>query len=418
MTTRLSFSRLFEIFLLLCCASLAVNAQVASVQTQAPRITFPAGKNLVEVPFELDRTWIVIPISVNHSRPLRFVLDTGASGALVNNPAVADNLHLTISGTTEVRGSGGGPNPTYSIAKNVNFNVGGVEFDGTLLVPEPTGSHGPSMPSPWDGVIGRPLLAGLVVELDWVKQVLKLYPSTYPYAGKGSVLPLTFDEGGRPYTTATVVIEGETSIPTKLVVDTGANATALWLDVGSHADIKLPHNTISAVLGRGASGEVRGYIGRVKSLKLGDYQVKDVLASFRDASSGTAGLGGRQGGLGADLLSRFKVILDYSRKQMILEPNSNFSDPFEFTMSGLGFMPMRPGAQALRVAQVFDGSPAKELGILVGDEILTIDGRDISEFKGPEVLQIFRLDKGKPLVLTVKRGTEQFEKTLRLRRFI
>jgi predicted aspartyl protease len=404
---------------LLCLVGGAGNAQTAPVQNQIPQISFPAGKSVVEVPFELDRTWVVIPISVNHSRPLRFVLDTGASGTLVNNPALTDQLNLTIGGTTEVRGSGSGPSPVYSIAKNVNFNIGGVELnDRTLLVPTRTGPMGPSIPSPWDGVIGRPIFTGLVVELDWVKQVLKLYPSTYRYAGKGAVLPLTFDEGGRPYTTATVVVEGDASILAKLVVDTGANATALWLDLGSHPDIKLPRTSISAVLGRGASGEVRGYIGRVRSIKLGGYEVTAVLTSFRDASSGTLGLGGRQGGLGAELLGRFKVIFDYARKQMILEPNGNFNDPFEFTMSGLGFMPMRPGALGLRIAQVYDSSPAKEAGLTEGDEILTINGRDIREFKPGEFLQIFRIDTGKELVLTVRRGTEQFEKKLKLRRFI
>ena len=80
---------------------------------------------------------------------------------------------------------------------------------------------------------------------------------------------------------------------------------------------------------------------------------------------------------------------------MILEPNTNFNDPFEFTMSGLGFMPMRPGAQGIRVAQVYDNSTAKEAGFMVGDEILAINGRDIKEFKPSEVLTIFRIDKGK-----------------------
>ena len=418
MTSKVSCSRFLGIVSLLCFVSCVGNAQTSPLQNQMPRISFPAGKSVVEVPFEVDRSWVVIPVSINNSRPLRFVLDTGAAGAFLNNPALADQLNLTSSGTTEVRGAGGGPNSTFSIAKNVNFKIGDVELsDGTLLVRAPSGP-GPSMPSPSDGVIGGPVFAGLVVELDWVKQVLKLYPSSYRYAGKGAVLPLTFDEGGRPYTTANVVIEGDTSIPVKLVVDTGASGSAVWLDLGSHPNIKLPRSAISAVLGRGASGEVRGYIGRVKSIKLGNYQMTGVLASFRDESSGTLGLGGRQGGLGAELLGRFKVIFDYSRRQMILEPNSNFNDPFEFTMSGLGFMPMRSGAQGLRVVQVFDGSPAKEAGLMVGDEILAINGRDIREFKPSEVLQIFRIDKGEALVLSVRRGSEQFEKKLKLRRFI
>lgn len=45
-----------------------------------PSVTFPAGKSFVEIPFEVEGNWMVIPVSVNGSRPLRFVLDSGASG--------------------------------------------------------------------------------------------------------------------------------------------------------------------------------------------------------------------------------------------------------------------------------------------------------------------------------------------------
>ena len=359
MTSKVFCLTIIKMVSLICLGSSVGYAQTSALRSQMPRISFPAGKNVVEVPFEVDRNWVIIPVSINNSRPLRFVLDTGLSGAVLNNSALADQLKLNISGTAELRGAGSGPNPTVSIAKGVSFNIGGIEFiDGTLHVRMPMG---PSMGSPVEGVIGRPVFAGLVVELDWVRQVLKLYPSSYLYSGKGTVLPLTFDEGGRPYTTAAVVLEDDTSIPVKLVVDTGASDSAVWLDLGSHPNIKLPSISISTVLGRGASGEVRGYVGRVKSVRLGDHIATDVLASFRDASSGTFGLGGRQGGLGAELLGRFKVIFDYARNQMILEPNSNFNDPFEFTVSGLGFTPMRPGAQGLRIGQVLDNSPAKEV---------------------------------------------------------
>jgi predicted aspartyl protease len=289
-------------------------------------LRFPAGKSVVEVPFEVDRNQMLIHLSVNNSRPLSFVLDTGAQAAVLNNSQLADTLHLNLVGTVQVRGVGSGPMGTAAVAENVTFNIAGIELAGARLAVRPLSPGAPF--AEHDGVIGRSVFAHLVVEVDWEKQVLRFYdPARYVYSGTGAILPLTFDEGGRPYTTGRVVLAGDTAIPVKLVVDTGASH-ALSLDVGSHPDIRLPEGAVAAVLGVGANGEVRGHRGLVKSFQLGGYTLKDIPTSFPDASAGTAGLGGRQGNLGAGVLRRFKIIYDYSRRRMIVEPNKFLNDPF------------------------------------------------------------------------------------------
>lgn len=289
-------------------------------------LRFPAGKSVVEVPFEVDRNLMIIPLSVNNSRPLRFVLDTGSQGTILNNSQLADSLRLKMVGTVQVRGAGSGPMTTASVAENVTFNIAGIELAGGRLA-----VHSLTPGSPFagqDGVIGRSVFENLVVEVDWEKQILRFYdPARYAYSGTGAILPLTFDEAGRPYTTARVVIAGDTAIPVKLVVDTGASH-ALALDVGSHPGIRLPEEAAAAVLGVGGNGEVRGHRGRVKSFQLGGYTLKDVPTSFPDASANTAGLGGRQGNLGDGALRRFKIVYDYSRKRMIVEPNKFLNDIF------------------------------------------------------------------------------------------
>lgn len=211
-----------------------------------PTLRFPAGKNVVEVPFEVESGWILIPVSVNGSRPLRYVLDSGASGAAHHNPAIVESLNLKITGTMQAGGAGGGGALSeVSVAENVNFNIGGIELsNGTLAIR--LSRSGP------DGVIGRPIFASLVVEIDWEKQVIRFYePAKYKYSGSGTVLPLTFDEGGRPYAVGSVAVAGEKTIPVKLVVDTGGSHT-LSLDVGSNSEIRLPEGASKTVLGRGS----------------------------------------------------------------------------------------------------------------------------------------------------------------------
>ena len=312
--------------------SATVSAQIAQPERQTldmrlPSVSFPAGKSFVEVPFEISGNWMLIPVSINGSRPLRFVLDTGAQGTFLNNSAIAGSLNLKIVGKMQIRGAGG-VGAEASVAENVTFNIGGIELSNGRLVVSPPPPQGPRMMSNRDGGIGRIVFATLVVEVDWEKQVLKFYdPSKYKYSGSGTILPLTFDDGGRPYTVASVAVSDDKLIPVKLVVDTGGSH-ALWLDVGSKPEIKLPEGVASGVLGRGAGGEITGSTGRIKKFQLGGQTIVNVPTIFPDSNSGITGIGGRQGSLGAGLLRRFKIIYDYSRKQMIVEPNKFFGEPF------------------------------------------------------------------------------------------
>jgi CubicO group peptidase (beta-lactamase class C family) len=306
------------------------NVQMERREVPLPTVHFPAGKDVVEVPFEVENGWMVIPVRVNGSHPLRYVFDTGASGTVNSNPTIVDSLNLKISGKVQARGAGGGGALSeMSFADNVNFNIGGIELsNGSLAL-------GPAMGSGFDGVIGRAIFANLVVEIDWEKRIISFYePAKYKYSGSGTILPLTFDDGGRPYTMGSVSLSDEKMIPVKLVVDTGAGHT-LSLDVGSSPEIKLPEGATKTVLGRGASGEISGYMGRIKAFEFGGQTFKDVPTTFPDASAGTSGLNGRQGNLGSGILRRFKIVYDYSRKQMIVEPNKFAKDSFGTPMQNI-----------------------------------------------------------------------------------
>lgn len=295
---------------------------VTMQEMPVPKMTFPSGKSVVEMPFEVVGNWMVIPVSVNGSRPLRFVFDSGASGTTLTNTALADSLNIKFTGTRQVRGAGGG-GATFEVkvAEDISLNVGGIEMSSASLSQRP-------MNNGLDGVIGRAIFATTVVEIDWENRIVKFYdPAKFKYSGAGAILPLTFDNGGRPYTTATISVSGEKAVPVKLVVDTGGSH-ALFLELASKAGIKPSDGATKAVLGRGASGEITGFTGRVKEFQLGKYSVKDVPTGFLDASSGTAGLNGRDGNLGGQILQRFKVIYDYSRQQMIVEPNKFLNEPF------------------------------------------------------------------------------------------
>src|SRR5205085_11317428 len=162
------------ISLTLCFNSKVVSAQTPQLERRTPNMPlpelhFPEGKTVVEVPFDVERNLMVIPLSINGSRPLRFVLDTGAQGTFLQNTQIADSLNLKIAGKVGVRGAGGGgARREASLAENVNFNIGGIELrnGGLAVFPSPLG---PQAMASHDGAIGRVVFATLVVEVDWEK---------------------------------------------------------------------------------------------------------------------------------------------------------------------------------------------------------------------------------------------------------
>src|SRR5215469_3299009 len=62
--------------------------------------------NVASLPFRLVNGYqIVVPVSINHSGPYDFLLDTGTQMTIVG-PALADALHLKTQGAAVVAGTG------------------------------------------------------------------------------------------------------------------------------------------------------------------------------------------------------------------------------------------------------------------------------------------------------------------------
>jgi len=84
-------------------ASLAVLA-TAVVSTLSAETHCPG--NVASVPFHLvNRYQMILAVSVNHSGPYNFLLDTGTQITMVD-PALAAELHLDTEGSAEIAGAG------------------------------------------------------------------------------------------------------------------------------------------------------------------------------------------------------------------------------------------------------------------------------------------------------------------------
>jgi len=164
-------------------------------------------------------------------------------------------------------------------------------------------------------------------------------------------------------------------------------------------------------------GTAKAFSGRVKTIRLGSFQLENSVAKFSRATRGDDASASYDGLIGGDILRRFKVVFDYSRRRMILEPNAQFSEPYEVDISGLDIATEGEDFSVVVVNEVEKGSPGAEAGIQDEDAITAIDGRPTKEFTITQIRKMFRQD-GKEFLISIKRGQKELQTKLRLRRLI
>jgi Aspartyl protease/PDZ domain len=368
---------------------------------------------VAQIPFELNGNMIFIAVRANGSKPLSFGLDTGAFASVINT-SVAQQLRLK-TGSQGV-GSGAGGRVTSVNLPGITLDIGGalltdLELSGMDLV-----SIENRLGRPMDGILGAEFFRRYVVEIDYEKKEITLFePSDFVYAGRGESLPLSFYHR-HPYVRAKVSLPGIEPIEGEFVIDAGSSFPVILLPSFIERNklrASLPPTVTT--FGRGVGGEIRMPIGRASALQLGGLKLESPVAAF--PSDGWFGEQDKAGNIGSAVLRRFKVIFDYSRSRMILEPNKKFSDPFEHDMSGLSLVTESPAFNVVSIDRVLTQSPAAEVGIKKGDEIVSINGRPATEHQLAALREMFR-QPGKTFSLQVKRGIELIAVELKTRRLI
>ena len=157
---------------------------------------------------------------------------------------------------------------------------------------------------------------------------------------------------------------------------------AMWLSPIGNCGINPKQDAREDILGQGLNGNITGKISRVDKVKIGNFELHNVITAFPDTNSIDNGSvnSRRSGSIGAEIFRRFNIIVDYPNSRLILRKNSNFSDKFEYDMSGLEIGTIIAGLPVYQVLSVGRGTPAEEVGIHPNDQIYSINGIHGIEF--------------------------------------
>jgi S1-C subfamily serine protease len=99
---------------------------------------------------------------------------------------------------------------------------------------------------------------------------------------------------------------------------------------------------------------------------------------------------------------------------LILEPNSQFHEPFASDASGLVLKASGADFKTFVVDDIAPRSPATEAGLQEGDVILAIDGDSTRKYAMWELQDEFK-KSGRVYALKTQRGGTTFVRKLRLR---
>jgi hypothetical protein len=334
----------------------------------------------LSIPFEFANNQAYVKVAINGSQPQWFVVDTGA-GACVIDTTVAKRLGLQTSGHKEGSGAGKG---TYAVtfAKNVTYNLSGMNLpvESSYVIdlsgqPEVIGRE-------IAGILGYDFFVPYVVEIDYEAAVLTLRdPKTFHYAGEGETIPFTLVKN-TPHIRAKVAVAEHQAQERELLVDSGSE-DGLDDDLLAQSPQRL-----EVIGGVGLGKEFRTTLGRADSLQMGRFML-----------TGPFGATGGVALIGTEVLRRFNIFFDYSRSQMIVEPNAHLSDPFVMDASGLD---LRWAKNGFVVHDVASNSAAGDAGLKTGDTIVEINGQVAPAFTMQQVGKLMT-EAGHTLLLTIRR---------------
>ncbi len=374
------------------------------LKAQEEFVPAPA-KQIASIPFTMLTGGIIILHATidNFKDSLNFVLDTGSGGISMDSTTSA-YLGLTkIMTDRTVRGIAG--MKTVEFTYNHSLHMPGITVekldfhinDYEIL----TSAYG----IPIDGIIGYSFLRRYIVSLDYENSMMDVFtPGTFKYPRGGHLLRPQFST--LPMQSA--IVRDNTTVNGKFYFDTGAGLCLLLNeDLIQDSSLLRSNKKKFPTEAQGLGGKKSMSLSVVKELRIGPYRFRHVPVYVFDDEFNVTSYPLLGGLIGNEIFRRFNIILNYPEQQIYLRPNKHYTDPFDYSYSGLGIYIVDG---AITVTDIMKKSPAEGAGFHVGDIVIGVDNNlsgNIQIYKtllqnANSKIRVLISRKGELMVITIK----------------
>ncbi|WP_235964539.1 aspartyl protease family protein [Pedobacter gandavensis] len=351
---------------------------------------------------------VIIPVFINEKGPFNFILDTGVGPMIISDPRISDSLKIKDLRTIKISGLGKGNEIEAFVSSSVNARIGKATLSHipTAILKEDLFRLSSYLGIPIHGLLGYHFFKSFIVELKYSTKRIVFYLPSYGRKIKGERIPLELIND-KPYAKIEVESPELGALTLKMLIDNGASH-AVSLEILNKKPFPLPPISILANLGIGLGGPISGNIGRLPVVKIGTFQLNNVLTAYPKYEEVAAKvlLNDRNGNLGADILSRFDITFDYADNSMYLRKNGNFKRPFQHDMAGMEVYSEDTQLKRYFIGRIEPDSPAEQAGLLAEDEILYLNFIPSTSYTLTEVNKLFRDGDHKTVIVTVLRKGE------------
>jgi hypothetical protein len=371
---------------------------------------------IAELPFELVGGRVYVTAEVG-GRSVPVFVDSGAGVTLIDT-GLAKEISAKSGGEVPVGGTAEKPEKGLLLQDTFIDLAGGKAKSNAFLALD-LAPLAPFEGRRIQGILGSDLFNRYVVQIDYPASKVRLFdPKAYAHAGKASPVPIRI-VGMMPQIDATLDVPTLGETPVVAMVDTGAGgAVTLTAKFAEAHDLqnKLPKGPEVPLAGVG--GLSRGRLLRLNGLKIDGHSLKRPTSLLPLSEGGILGTTTPYDCLiGAEVLRRFVVTFDYSQQRMWFEPATDLAAPFVSDQTGLLLMAQGPTLGEFSVFGTVAGSPAVEAGLQPGDVLTHVDGQSLAGSTLDQLRIRFR-NGTKPWKITVRRGTQTLEVTVKPRPLI
>jgi hypothetical protein len=394
------------------------------------------GKRAETINFKSINNLIILKAKLN-GEPINFLLDTGVNKTKVFGQ-VKDSTRLEDAEFISLR-SLGSPDPVkayMTLNNSIDFGPITGENQEVYYITDTRFDLASKLGVNVQGIIGYEFLKDFIFRLNYSKKHLRIYQHD-----KFNRKLRGFDKidfrliRKKPHIKLTTKFLNSTSKDLIFLLDTGSG-DAFW--VFEDRGIKAPENSFADFVGYGLESAIQGRRSKMESVQIGDYELNEPRVAYIDSTSVKLFTADRfkNGIVGAEVLRKFVIFLDYKNQKLYLRAGSYFDDTSNYDRSGLlltyvgeeirtikspvkvtvnegnsyqkrdeeSYFEIRLQiSRTLQVTKIRQKSPAAAVDIQIGDRILKINGKSVDKINLEDITKLLSSEEGKKIKIQLQR---------------